>query len=67
MEQKLRFLLDRTTPFNPEKAKVLDDLTFAIKNNTTHVLLIISRTRKLIRFGNYLRKITIFGIMLTRF
>ena len=66
MEQKLLFLLDRTTSFNSDKAKVLDDLTFAIKNNTAHVQLMISRTSKPIRFGSCWSKITIFGTMLTR-
>ncbi len=31
------YLLDRSMPFDEQKAKVLDELTFAIKNNTPHV------------------------------
>ena len=37
MEAKVLFLLDPSQPFDEQKAKLLDELTFAIKNNTPHV------------------------------
>lgn len=39
MENKVSFLLDRSVAFGEEKAQLLDELTFAIKNNTGQVLL----------------------------
>ena len=35
MEAKLRFLLDRSVDFNEQKAQLLDELTHAIKHNTS--------------------------------
>ena len=38
MESRVDFLLDRNTPFGDEKAQLLDELTYSIKNNTGQVL-----------------------------
>ncbi len=38
--EKLGFLLDRDIAFGDEKAQLLDELTYAIKNNTPQVLLL---------------------------
>lgn len=37
--EKLGFLLDRNIPFGDDKAQLLDELTYAIKNNTAQVAL----------------------------
>ena len=33
----MQYLLDRSHPFDHQKARLLDELTYAIKNNTAEV------------------------------
>jgi len=61
METQVQFLLDRSQDFNEQKAKALDELTFAIKNNTAHVPALPFRANRPMRAGDYSRKITISG------
>jgi len=51
MESKLNFLLDRAQPFGDEKAQLLDELTLAIKNNTSNVDNISHRVNRPMKFG----------------
>ena len=37
MEAKLKYLLDQSIPFAEDKAQMLDELTYAISNNTAEV------------------------------
>lgn len=59
-------MLDRSIPFSDEKAQLLDELTYAIKNNTTDVPTLIGRARMPTRYGEYSRRITTSGTMLTK-
>lgn len=46
MESKFQFLVDRSSPFGPEKAQILDEFTLAIKNNTAQVSMSQFRVRR---------------------
>lgn len=54
MEQKLNFLLDRTKPFNKERAQLLDQLTLAMNSNSPQVKYKSIQHRQLrrIKFGS---------------
>jgi hypothetical protein len=67
MESKVLFLLDRTQSFTDQKAQILDELTLAIKNNTSEVPLSSFRANKPMMHGDVLRRIIIFGTTLTKF
>lgn len=41
MEQKLNFLLDRSKPFNEERAQLLDQLTLAMYSNSPQVQYVV--------------------------
>jgi len=42
MEAKINFLLDRSTPFTPEKVQILDQLSVSIRSNASDVYQLIN-------------------------
>ena len=63
MEKKLSYLTDQSSPFGEDKAQLLDELTFAIKNNTPQVYMHLSRPSNPTRCGGCSKKTSTSGTM----
>jgi len=66
MQAKMNFLLDRSLPFDSHKAQLLDELTYAIKNNTANVLGFGCRAKMQTKVGGNSRKTITFGTTQTK-